>query len=65
MTQSRWKSKYLWLAVIAIICFALGNWGLYDKIGITEDGISKLFDLIWIALASLGVVNNPTDGENW
>lgn len=65
MEQSRWKSKYLWAAILAVIFFVLGHYGLYSVIGIDEAGLTKFFDLIWIALAGMGIVNNPTDKENW
>jgi uncharacterized membrane protein len=65
MTQSRWKSKAAWVAIFALIGFLLGNWGLFDKIGMTSDGWQTFVELLLAALAAFGVFNNPTDGENF
>jgi uncharacterized membrane protein len=65
MTQSRWKSKYLWAAIIALVAFVLGNWGLYNAIGLTDESFKQFADLIFMVLVGLGIYNNPTDAENW
>lgn len=58
--QSRWRSKAAWVAVAAIIGFVLGNWGLFDKIGLTEESWQQLVELVLAGLAAFGVFNNPT-----
>lgn len=60
--QNRFKSKAAWVAVFALIGFALGNWGMYDKIGLTNETWQTFVDLLLAALAAFGVFNNPTDG---
>ena len=65
MTQSRWKSKAAWVAVFALLGFLLGNWGLFEKIGLTNEGWQAFVELLLAALAAFGVFNNPTDGENF
>ena len=40
MTQNRWKSKAAWVAMFALVGFLLGNWGLFEKIGLTDDGLT-------------------------
>ena len=64
-TQSRWKSPYLWTSIAAVIAFIFGNWGLYDKIGLNEDSFKNLVNLILSAMATMGIVNNPTDAKKW
>ena len=65
MKQNRFRSKIFWLGIVAIIMFVLGNWGLYDAIGITQTNFQTLINLVFAALASLGVFNNPTDKVEW
>lgn len=65
MTQNRMKSKAAWVAIFALLGFVLGNWGLFDMIGLTDETWAKLVELILAALAAFGVFNNPTDKENF
>ena len=63
--QNRFKSKAAWVAVLAIIGFVLGNWGLFEVIGLTNESWQQLVELILAALAAFGVFNNPTDAQNF
>lgn len=63
--QNRFRSKAAWVAVAAIIGFVLGNWGLFEVIGLTDETWKTLVDLILAALAAFGVFNNPTDAQNF
>lgn len=65
MKQSRLQSKPFWTAVVALIGFILGNWGLYDYIGLNVESFQTLADLIFAAAIAVGVFNNPNDAENW
>jgi len=57
--QNRFKSKVAWLAVASVIGFVLGNYGLYEAIGLTDQTYQTLVDLVFAALAAFGVFNNP------
>jgi uncharacterized membrane protein len=65
MTQNRFRSKVAWLAVVALLGFVLGNYGLYDAIGMTNESFKTLVDLAFAALTTFGVFNNPTDASNF
>jgi uncharacterized membrane protein len=65
MKQNRFLSKGAWVAVAALIGFILGNYGLYNKIGLTNESYQTLVNLIFAALTALGIFNNPTDGQNF
>lgn len=65
MTQNRLKSPFLWAALVSLIAFVLGNYGLYDAIGLTESSFKNGMDLIFAVLVALGIYNNPTDKENF
>jgi len=65
MTQERLRSKVLWMGVISLVMMIMGNYGLYDYIGMTSDVFKSVADLVLGLLVIVGVVNNPKDGENW
>lgn len=58
--QSRWRSKAAWVAMLAIVGFVLGNWGLFDKIGLTNESWQQLVELVLAGLAAFGIFNDPT-----
>ena len=60
VVQSRWRSKAAWVALLAIVGFVLGNWGLFDKIGLTNESWQQLVELVLAGLAAFGVFNDPT-----
>ena len=61
MKQIRWESKGAWLAVAALIGFILGNYGLYDAIGLTNETYQTLVDLLFAVLINFGIFNDPTN----
>lgn len=63
--QNRFRSKAAWMAMLAIFGFILGNWGLFEVIGLTNETWQQLVELILAALAAFGVFNNPTDAQNF
>lgn len=64
-TVNRWKSKIVWSSSFALILIILGSLGLYEKIGITEERMKTIIDSILSILVIFGVLNNPTDSENF
>lgn len=62
--QSRWSSPVLWAAIIALIGFILGNWGLYNALGLTNESFQQMCNYILGVLIAFGVINNPTDKKN-
>lgn len=63
--QNRFCSKTAWIAITALIGFILGNYGLYDMIGLTDKSYQILIDMIFAVLGTLGIWNNPTDSKNF
>ena len=61
MKQSRLKSKVAWLAVASLVGFFLGNYGLYDVLGLTNETYQQLVNMVFACLTAFGVFNNPTD----
>lgn len=65
ISQPKWKSKYFWYAMVAIAAFVLGNWGLYDFIGLTNETFQQLCNLIFAAVTALGVWNDSGNAKDW
>ena len=63
MKQSRWKSKVLWTALIAQVASILVLTGVIDT-GVGQQ-IEQIGALGLQILTILGVVNNPTDSQDW
>lgn len=65
MSQSRWKSPVLWTSLAALLFFVLKTWGLLQWIGLNQDSYDQLISLVIAVLAAFGVINNPTDKQNF
>lgn len=65
MNQNRWKSKVTWAGIAATLILLLGQVGLYDTLGITPEWAQTVVDLVLSLLVAFGVLNNPTDSENF
>lgn len=59
--QNRLKSKTLWLSIAALIAFILGNYGLYDVVGLNEESYQELVSLLLAVAIAFGIINNPTE----
>lgn len=58
--QNRWKSKVVWLAVLAQILVIVGLFvpGIAESIKIVGTAIIEILTLF-------GILNNPTDKDNF
>ncbi len=63
--QNRWKSKILWAAIAAQVVAILAFTGVLKLIGVTEDWVNTVVGGVLQLLVLLGVINNPTDSENY
>lgn len=63
MTQSRLRSRVLWAAVAALLVLLMGNYGLYQYIGMTEEVFKTVIDMVLGILVLLGIINNPSDAD--
>lgn len=58
ISQPKYKSKYFWTAIASLVMFVLGNYGLYDAIGMTNESFKTFVDLVFVALTALGIWND-------
>ena len=61
MKQNRFKSWALWLSVAALAVYVVKTvWGLD-----LSEQVNGLLDVLLPVLVAFGIVNNPTDKENF
>ena len=65
MQQNRFKSWALWVSVAGAIWTILSAFGIVQKIGIEEGTYKTVLDAIGGILCAFGIVNNPTDKDNF
>lgn len=63
MKQNRWKSKLMWVTLISQACVILVTLGIVDSA--MSDKIQTVSVCILSMLASVGIVNDPTNGSGW
>ena len=61
--QKRLKSKVVWVTTIVNIIAILSIWGVIGEI--EADTIEKIAVTLGHMLVQLGILNNPTDSENF
>ena len=59
--QNRFKSWTLWTSLAALIIFCVKT---FVKIDISEE-VNGLMNVLLPVLVAFGIVNNPTDKENF
>lgn len=63
--QSRWRSKYTWLAISAQLLTILGLMGVYERVGLSQDSLKVAITSILEFLVIIGIINNPTVKQEW
>lgn len=61
----RLKSWAVWLSVLGAVGVILNALGLLDELGITSDGWQNIITAVGSILVGFGILNNPTDKENF
>lgn len=62
--QNRKDSKALRIALISAFLLLLSEWGLYEKLNISQEKIKHTIDFILFAITVFGIINNPTNKNN-
>ena len=63
--QSRLRSKVAWMSVVTLILLVCTTFGLFEKIGISENAAEDILILILSVLTGFGVFNDPTNKEGF
>ena len=61
MTQNRFKSWALWLAIAALVVFCVKEFTGVD----ISSPVNEIMDLVLPILVAFGVINNPTNRGNF
>ncbi len=65
MKQNRLKSKVTWISALSLIFIIFNSLGLFEKIGIDEKNVMIISESILSLLVLFGILNNPTDENNF
>ncbi len=65
MQQPRWKSKILWASVVGLVILVLANYGVFEKIGMTEEFAKTITTTILSILVGFGILNDPTNKDGF
>lgn len=63
--QPRWKSWAVWVSVAGAVWIILSAFGLPEKWGIEEGTFRSVLNAVGTILTGFGILNNPTDRENF
>lgn len=63
--RDRLRSKVLWAALVGLIIVVISELGLWEKIGITAEGFSRIMEALGAVLAAFGIFNDPTNREGF
>ncbi len=63
--QPRWRSWAVWVSVLGALWTIANSFGLTQKIGIEETTFKSVVDALGVILIGFGILNNPTDKENF
>lgn len=63
--MNRFKNYGLWVSVIALGGLILGNYGLYAKLGLTQDSYKQIADATLTVLVAAGIISNPNSGKGY
>ena len=61
----RARSKVVWVSAVGLIVIVFNAYNLWGLLGINADQFREITDAISVLLIALGVMNNPTDRENF
>ena len=65
MTQNRLKSWATWAGAAGALWVILSALGVPGKIGITNETFNTVLTAVGSVLVGFGILNNPTDKENF
>lgn len=63
--QPRYKSWAVWVSFFGAVWTILSAFGLPEKWGIQEGTFKTVLDAVGAILISFGILNNPTDHDNF
>lgn len=63
--QPRWKSWAVWVSVLGALWTIANAFGWTAQLGIDEIAFKDVIDAIGVILIGFGILNNPTDKDNF
>ncbi len=63
--KTRLKSWAVWVSVLGALGVIFNALGMFEQWGITSDGWQDIITAVGSVLVGFGILNNPTDKENF
>ena len=63
--KTRLKSWAVWLSILGAVGVILNALGLFDRWVITSDAWQNMITAVGSILVGFGILNNPTDKQNF
>lgn len=58
--KKRLKNKALWVSIIAFLGMLLGNYGLYEGLGLTAESFQNIANALLSIFVIAGIIQDPT-----
>ena len=65
MKQNRFRSWAVWVSIAGALWTILSAFGLPQKWGLTDETATSILNAVGTILIGFGILNNPTDKENF
>ncbi|WP_089282336.1 hypothetical protein [Anaerovirgula multivorans] len=59
----KYRNYGLWVSIFSLVGLLLGNYGLYETIGLDTESYQTIVDALLATLAMAGVISNPEKGD--
>jgi uncharacterized membrane protein len=63
--MERFKNYGLWVSLFALIGLVLQTYGLFAKLGLTNETYNSIVSAILAVLVAAGIISNPTSGSGY
>lgn len=63
--MKKYQNYGLWVSIFSLIGLVLGNYGLFDRLGLTSETYKAIIDGILAILVTAGIISNPSSGKGF
>ena len=64
-SKSKWKNYSLWVSIFSLIGLVLQTYGLFEKLGLTNETYNEIVKAILVVLTGAGIISNPSIGQGF
>lgn len=63
--MNRFKNYGLWVSIFALVGLVCQTYGVFAKLGLTNDSYNELVKAVLIVLVGAGIISNPNSGTGY